>query len=164
MSAVNHQPRRIVTALLVVDADGGVQLGALVIRVYEYELTAQGLHFLGDDVRVVAYKDSAVEVALEYPVPAALAHADALYEHVIAKFCGLKLNAADKLAVEGVITKQKACAAVFLCYGQQQPEHIRATLGQAAGHKAGLIIEFLHDTEDVFPCSSRNFVNSIYYV
>lgn len=68
-----HEPGRVVAALLVVDADGGVQLGALVIRVYEYELTAQGLHFLGDDVRVVAYKDSAVEVALEYPVPAALA-------------------------------------------------------------------------------------------
>ena len=65
-------------------------------------------------MRIVAYEDSAVKVALEYPVPAALAHPDALYEHVIAKFCGLELNAADEFAVEGVITKQKACAAVFL--------------------------------------------------
>ena len=84
----------IVTALLVVNANGGVQLGALVVRVYEYELTAQSLHLLGDDVRVVAYKDSAVEVALEYPVPAALAHADALYEHVVTELGGLKLDTA----------------------------------------------------------------------
>ena len=57
---VQHQPRRIVTALLVVNANGGVQLGALAVRVYEHELTAQGLHLLGDDVRIVAYEDSAV--------------------------------------------------------------------------------------------------------
>ena len=60
MTIVQHQPRRVVTALLIVDADGGVQLGALVIGIYEHELTAQGLHLLGDDVRIVAYEDSAV--------------------------------------------------------------------------------------------------------